>query len=273
MHTQSSHSAWASIAMAVIVGTASQHTFAVPVIFDVATQFSAVTNPSGVWAYGYETGNGTGPFTPFPTRFNSSGVDFWTFITPPPFTSLPQVAHNPTAAQVIFGTGINNPGEVTFHPGKFGELAVVRFTAPAGAIYDLSALFEDRDTRANLADVSIMRGATQLFFQTVGGSARFVDSFALSAGDVLDFRVGAGPSSYFNDNKRLSVVITADIQSAPEPSTSALLVAAALLAALARRRKGVSVRPRASGARTQIRTAPPGSVCSAGFCAIAAPQS
>ena len=136
-------------------------------VYDVAGDFSATNNPSGVWSYGYKSGNGVGPFTLFVNSSQSLGVDFWYFPSSPPFGALPQVAHNPTVLTQIFGTGIVGAGEVTFHPGESGELAVVRFTAPAPGNYGIDALFENRDTHASSADVSILAGATPLFAQTV----------------------------------------------------------------------------------------------------------
>ncbi len=203
-------------------------------VFDAANDFSATNNPNGPWSYGYKTGNGAGAFTPFTIKFTQQGVDFWAFPSPPPFGALPQVAHNPTASTEIFSTAIVGPGEMTFHPGEQGELAVVRFTAPITTTYSVSSFFQDRDTAANSADVSIVRGASQLFFQSIGGSATFTQSLALGAGDTVDFQLGAGANSFFNDNKLISVHITA----VPEPHSAIFVVGGmALLLGIRRRRK------------------------------------
>jgi hypothetical protein len=190
-------------------------------VYDAAGDFSATNNPNGVWRYGYKSGSGVGPFTLFVNSFQSLGVDFWYFPSPPPFGALPQVAHNPTTSTEIFGTGIVAAGEMTFHPGESGELAVVRFTAPAAGNYGINALFQNRDTLASSADVSILAGATPLFVQTVSPaapSATFQQTAFLSAGQTLDFQLGEGSFSYFNDNKRISAVITFDAPVVvPEP--------------------------------------------------------
>ena len=54
-----------------------------------------------------------------------------------------------------------------------------------------------------------MRGASVLFSQSVSGatpSASFSQTLDLTTGDTLDFQIDDGASSYFNDNKRISVV-------------------------------------------------------------------
>jgi hypothetical protein len=80
---------------------------------------------------------------------------------------------------------------------------------------------------------SVSRGATQLFSQTIGGTATFTQLLSLAAGEFLDFAVAAGPNSYFNDNKLLSVSIT----SVPETSIALMLVLG--LAAILHRRQAV----------------------------------
>ena len=67
--------------------------------------------------------------------FNASGVDFWYLPSAPPFTTIPQVGHNPTDVTVVFSTAIVNPGELVFHPGQNNEATVVRFTAPGTGSY------------------------------------------------------------------------------------------------------------------------------------------
>ncbi len=87
----------------------------------------------------------------------------------------------------------------------------------------VQALFQNRDTIPNSADISILAGASQLFFQSVTPSvpsAMFSQSLALTTGETLDFQIGPGANSYFNDNKLISVVISTDAPNNP-PSANA----------------------------------------------------
>lgn len=204
------------LTMALTLGPQVAH--GAPSVYDAAADFSATSNPNSVWRYGYKPNGGAGAFTLFSNSFNASGVDFWYLPSAPPFTTIPNVGHNPTANPVVFSTAIVNPGELVFHPGQNNEVTVVRFTAPGTGSFAIQALFENRDTGAQSADVSIVRGAAVLFSQSVSGaapSATFDQALALTSGETLDFQIDDGANAYFNDNKRISVVITADI---PPPS-------------------------------------------------------
>jgi len=205
--------------------------------FDVAADFSATNNPNGVWTYAFQ--NPDGSFGPLPSIIHPSGVDVWFRLSPPPFTTLPQIAHNSTAVQVIFGTAIVAPGAVTFHPGVDGTLAVIRFTAPLSADYDVDAFFRDAETNPNIATVSVVRNGSVLLSQNLGiGTVNFDQGLTLVAGDTLDFRIAAGPNSFFNDNKRIGVTITAAPTDVPQPSGLLLTLFGVGVLSLVLRRQG-----------------------------------
>ena len=227
-----------SMTMLIVIFSLGQKVQAVPIIYNLAADFSATNNPNGVWSYGYKTSSGAA-FTPFVNRVNSSGVDFWYLPSAPPFGSLPQIARNPTATTVIFGTGIVPAGGVSFHPGQAGELAVVRFTAPVSGTYAIEALFGNSDTHPNNAAISIFRGTTSLFAQSLAAGsppANYTQAFVPAAGETLDFQIDAGLNSYFNDNKSITMTITTDSAASGVPEPSALALGATALSAIWMRR-------------------------------------
>lgn len=203
--------------------------------FDLANDFSPTANPNGVWTYGLRNSSGT--FGQLPFTLTSSGVDFWYSPNPGPFPTLPQIAHNPTTSVVIFETAIVDAGAVTFHPGVDGTLAVARFTAPFAATYDFSAFFQDADTAANIATISILENGSQLLLQDLGvGTLSFTQTLSLAAGGTVDFQIGAGSNEYFNDNKRIGVTVTTISAPIPEPASFLLIAIGSAVLGLRRLR-------------------------------------
>jgi hypothetical protein len=164
--------------------------------FDVETDFSLSTNPNGVWSYGqYTPGNDPTRFVAFGSKSSSSqgyiGEDVW-------FAGdYPRVSHNNTVAK-INGTVWFYDDAVILHPGREGEEAVVRWTAPNdfNALYlDVAFIGVDYTT----TDVHVSLNGAELFAGDIeplpgtrwGDTERFTpEPFTVSVGDVIDFRVG-----------------------------------------------------------------------------------
>lgn len=201
-------------------------------VFVVGTDFSATSNPSGAWAYGWsETLNGafvldTAVIHSFFNGFVESavGVDAWVPTgsgdTSPP-TAHPHVSHNGTTSDIAYNTSeiVWRPGDVEMHPGEGGQYAVVRWTAPWSGPFDLRVSFEGMNAIGTTTDVHVSLNGAELSSGAINGyQSSYVSQrtgMNLIAGDVLDFAVGYGANqTFFYDSTRFSAQITA----VPEPA-------------------------------------------------------
>jgi hypothetical protein len=203
--------------------------------FDVATDFSVSNNPNGAWSYGYST-TLAGPIILNAENGTTTGVDYWrTNIN----SGVPASSHNSTQNVVTLSTLQLQPGQFAFHPGPNNQYEKARLTVSTAGEYSVAGIFSGADTRGTTTDVhillngaSIFDGSVNGFGPTTGPSFSFVVS--LGTNDALDFAVGFGSNgNFFFDTTALAAQVTA----VPEPSTTHLLGAGALLGTLALRRR------------------------------------
>ena len=200
--------------------------FALPV-YDVASDFSFVSNPNGPWSYGYETVLG-GSFTAYGAQSTINGMQTWSII---PF-DLPSVNFNPTASDITFASTTLLAGQVNLHPGANNEVSVIRFTAPVAGTYSLSGDFNMRSFGGtNSTDVHVILGnniAAQLFGNGVtvsgfGDDSAFSTTLVLNASDFVDFAVGPNGTvpfqSYLGDTTQLNARFELNPNTVPEPNT------------------------------------------------------
>ena len=103
------------------------------------------------------------------------------------------------------------PGQLAFHPGRRGEYAVVRWTAPDAGQVTVSATFTSIAERAT-TDVHVLQGRRALFDSFInvkgaGNEARFARTVRLKAGETIDCVVGFGNGNYGADTTALAVTI------------------------------------------------------------------
>jgi len=210
--------------------------------FDLAGDFLLAANPNGAWRYGVETTLG-GSFALLPnTTTLGSGMEQRSNSG----SGYPLVEHNPTADTLTFGTGVVAPGKVAVHPGPLGEYAVMRFVAPAGGAYGVSALFSAADSGASDTgdgtDVHVLLNGASLFSDSItntlagGDTASYGAALTLAAGDILDFEVGFGPSFYTFDTTGLDVHIESRIPSTAVPLPASLRLLGDAVSILSARR-------------------------------------
>lgn len=178
-----------------------------------ASDFSASSNPSGNWSYG-EIPNLSGPFTLFAaTSVDSWGLDYWM----PASAGYPLVAHNATGTSQNVGASTLIPvNGLTQHPANGTGMSVVRWTCPADGQYSVTATWTGLSgwnySPPTTTDVHLLQNGASIFDGGInvngGGNVAAVSaSIALVAGDVLDFVVGDGGVSYYNDTTGLDATV------------------------------------------------------------------
>ncbi|MBN2475736.1 MAG: hypothetical protein JXB62_14085 [Pirellulales bacterium] len=149
-----------------------------------------------------------------------AGIDAWR----PADRTEPCVNHNGTG-DTVRGLGITwEPGQLGLHPGREGEPAVLRWTAPEAGTFDVSATFKSIATRAT-TDVHILHNGKSIFQRkiNVGGSgpeASFSKRLSVGLGDRLDFAVGFGNGDYGADSTGLDLTIRSEQGQVHDPAVS-----------------------------------------------------
>ena len=187
--------------------------------YDASADFAPNANPNGAWSYGWSSGLGTA-FVPSTIAGVTDGLDYWAGSVPEPSSPghFPLVFHNGTDHTIVAsGTVYAAAGQLALHPGPGGEYAVLRFTAPEAGLYSLRALFTGIDIGPTSTDVHVMVDGAPVFDGAVNGfgTGPSFDTVArLAAGRTIDFSVGFGNGSFYND----STALQATIALVPEPA-------------------------------------------------------
>lgn len=192
---------------------------------------STVNNGSNGWVLGYTDSNGAN-FKAFDTytAVGTDGISRW--YDQNNVDLLVPAAFKNTAGSTVHG--IAN-GEAALHGGRQGEIAVARYIVPANGFYSISALFGAGDSTAQYGNVNVSvqhNGASLFSVGNTGVDQSYTGSFSALANDTIDFRVGIGNDTFYND----STPLRASVQAVPEPTSMAALGLGAL-GILKRRRK------------------------------------
>ena len=203
--------AWMAISLAGLLASASAQAEG----YDATADFQVLSNPGSVWSYGYSPSAGAGYAM---TLFDASSVSGWfmsnysSLGTPAAFMNL-----GAPASGVATGQFALHPG-----PAAFGDLAVLRFTAPTAGDYAVAGQFFAGDT-GSMAGLIILNDDAvhplQSFSDTTDASIFAPLTLSLAAGAHLDFVV-ANNGNYLFGSTPLSVQIDA----VPEPSNYLLLL-------------------------------------------------
>ena len=157
-------------------------------------------NPNGVWTYGWMPSD----LSAFNTHTTTVIVTNYQLWYTPMYENeyVPDIGIN-TSDSTFEGIA---PGQLALHPGKGGEASVLRFTAPAGGIYDIDGEFFAGDT--GIMKVGVRQGSGFIWNGNDYGSF-FIDDKMLSAGDTVDFLVYTGTGGYTGGNTGLELTISA----------------------------------------------------------------
>ncbi len=198
--------------------------------FDPGTDFSVASNPAGVWQYGYSATNSLAPNQFHLDRYaqHQGGVVFW---QPDSVESAQQPAHYPYVAFNTDKSHTDNSigwairaGEVAMEASNTGQYSLLRFVAPKGGTYRVTARFEGIHFGLSTTDVHILHDTTSLFAADIEGyggdstshtiegahpAASYSGEVQLKAGDTITFAIGYGKNkSHVCDTTGLIASIT-----------------------------------------------------------------
>ena len=199
--------------------------------FSFGDDWSGSVNPHAGYTYGMAA-NTTAPVTAFTLATAPlTGVEAWSV------PGLPWVTKNTTGSDIAGGSANYLAAPTHFlgaHPGPSGEYAVISYALPLTGTLGFTADFNSQDNAGATTDVHIFLDGTELFSGNVIGIGSTLSyatpggGLAVTAGDVLEVRLGTGGGAYFNDTT--GVKVEGNITAVPEPAETATWFAAALVA-------------------------------------------
>ena len=199
-------------------------------IYDAAVEFSLASNPNEHWQYGTTGATLGGAFTSFANAttntFQNADVSSWFGDESMFGDDFPLIGQNVSNVTQYVSTGliVLRPMELFAHPGPSGTFSVLRFTAAVTGSYDVSGSFEGRDERGVTTDVHVLVNETSVFSGNVVGfglasEEAFSTVVLLDAGDTVDFVVGVGPNSNF-ENDSTGIAATVTLETVPVAPTN-----------------------------------------------------
>ncbi len=189
-----------------------------PTDFNLGRDFSAGSNPAGVWSCGWKQ-TMSGPFTTLNQPWTAStdnGVPIHGWVLPSYGQPAVYANDGATTGNSAGGQLHAPPGTVWMHPGINGRpenLGAVRFTAPSNGNYAVSAAADSLYTGALSGDTDfhIAVGSTEVFgeFLAARAGTSFSNTFALNTGDTIEFAIGRGADgNEYGAGLKLALVIT-----------------------------------------------------------------
>lgn len=180
--------------------------------YDAVTDFSIVSNPNGVWSYGWTATLGS-TLNLYTVTDNTTfpGLSAW-LETGMAMYAPPFVGHNDTTDTLCYLSFCVPPVYLHLHPGPNNELSVVRWTAPTSGSFSVKGTVAGLDRLGPTStNFYLLRNSNRLLSIPVSGykSPRsFGRTVTMSAGDTLDFAVDFGGNGYNADSTGIRFAVT-----------------------------------------------------------------
>lgn len=155
----------------------------------LATDFSATSNPTGAWSYGYSLAapaSDASALIVYPSELSESGVDCW-YDADNVALGAPAVCYN--GSDVATATGVA-PGEAALHPGQNGEYSIARWTAAAAGSYAVHVQFKAGD-QGETTGFLVHNGTVLWSVDATSSDPTDERTVTMAAGDTLDVAVGS----------------------------------------------------------------------------------
>lgn len=179
------------------------------VAYDAAGDWSATSNPNGVWMFGRASSAG-GSVTAHDISYDFNGLDAWSFSG----VGFPQALYNNTSATIEYaGEASLAPGGLVIHPPNVSAThSAIEFTVPVDGCYQTNTRFELVDrTAGSSVDVSLFVAGSLVLSEDLAGAGDFssvqTSSTFLSSGDKVSVYVGRGANNNYSDDSTLTTFI------------------------------------------------------------------
>ena len=208
--------------------------------WNVASDFSTDSNPSGEWAYGGWWSDAFHTGASVTDHRGNPGLNGWGNDDDPDYYT-PYVVQNTTDSTMHLFSAFDLASKAVYmHPGNQDDEGTIRWTAPSAGVYSVALTFTKLDlvngAPLDAQVVSVYQGSTLLGSSTLSASDQlwtFSQQLTFTQGQEIFLRVAATDDSYNGD----STGIDGSIVLVPEPSSIiALLGGLGSLVALRRRR-------------------------------------
>jgi hypothetical protein len=200
-------------------------------VYDIASDFNLISNPNGVWSYGWEAASASGPGGTL-TLYDTHNTSQW-------FDSTHHSGDNTPTIWKNVGSGYSYgvaPGEVSLHPGWENSFSVLRWTSPIAGQVSAEGYFGAGDG-GSMSYYIAMNGVVGSEWLTQTGTKSFSFLQTVNVGDTIDFIVGVpigGGYGYGNTPVEARITSTVPVPGAMLLFSSGL----AGLAGLRYRRRG-----------------------------------
>lgn len=189
--------------------------------WNLTSDFSSSSNPSGAWSYGWESTLG-GDLTLYDKNFTDGNGDHWIASSISSNYDIPTIWKN-TSSYSLYEVA---PGEVSLHPGQDGQFSVARWTSSIAGTVTVTVTFGAGDSGA-MSYYIVDDGVVINSWLNQDGTVTYSYTTTVAVGDTIDLLVGVntvGTSDdtiYYCGNTPLDVTITTG--AVPEPATMLLL--------------------------------------------------
>ncbi|MBU6385936.1 MAG: hypothetical protein KGS49_08370 [Planctomycetes bacterium] len=187
------------------------------VVYSAVDDFNVGTNPNGVWSYR----EGVNSATLLSRVSSGPSVESWSGSNPTIYGFFPYVARNVSGGTLPVNWTVDL---LQMHPSESLIPSVVRWTAPLSGTWKVQGSFVSLSS--GLTDINIYKNTSSIVSGSLSGTGSpavtINQDIDLSAGDFLEFAVGA-QGNWGGDGVGFKATITsASTPAVPEPSSMAI---------------------------------------------------